>query len=207
MHNNLQDKSYLPTSEFLRQVVRSKKSDSISIDEIKVSLNERGFGILMAIFALPLSIPIPYIPGLTTILAIPLLIFSTQLFIGIKYPWLPKWILKKTIKRSFIALLIIKSSPIMKRIEKVLRHRFESITQNGGARVIGFFALIFSLAIALPLPLTNLLPSFGILLMSFGMLGKDGIIVILGMLTGVSGLIITALVLLLGTKIVFGLFA
>ena len=115
-----------------------------------------------------------------------------------------KWILKKTIKRSFIALLIIKSSPIMKSIEKVLRHRFEGITQNTGARIIGFFALTFSLAIALPLPLTNLLPSFGILLMSFGMLGKDGLIAVIGILTGVTGLILTGLVVILGSKIVFG---
>ena len=202
---NLNDKSQLPTSEFLRQVVRSKKADSITIDEIKISLNERGFGILMTIFALPLSIPIPYIPGFTTLLAIPLLIFSAQLLLGIKYPWLPKWILKKTIKRSFIALLIIKSSPIMKKIETVLRHRLEAVTENTGARIIGLFAFLFSLAIALPLPLTNLLPSFGILLMSFGMLGKDGLIAIIGILTGVIGLILTALVLLLGTKIVFGI--
>ena len=202
---NLNDKSQLPTSEFLRQVVRSKKADSITIDEIKISLNERGFGILMTIFALPLSIPIPYIPGLTTLLAIPLLIFSVQLLLGIKYPWLPKWILKKTIKRSFIALFIIKSSPIMKKIETVLRHRLEAVTEDTGARIIGLFAFLFSLAIALPLPLTNLLPSFGILLMSFGMLGKDGLIAIIGMLTGVVGLILTALVLLLGTKIVFGI--
>ncbi len=202
---NLNDKSQLPTSEFLRQVVRSKKADSITVDEIKISLNERGFGILMTIFALPLSIPIPYIPGLTTILAIPLLIFSAQLLLGIKYPWLPKWILKKTIKRSFIALLILKSSPIMKRIEKVLTHRLESVTENTGARIIGLFAFMFSIAIALPLPLTNLLPSFGILLMSFGMLGKDGLIVIIGILTGTIGLVLTALVLLLGSKIVFGI--
>jgi hypothetical protein len=202
---NLNDKSQLPTSEFLRQVVRSKKADSITIDEIKISLNERGFGILMTIFALPLSIPIPYIPGLTTLLAIPLLIFSVQLLLGIKYPWLPKWILKKTIKRSFIALFIIKSSPIMKKIETVLRHRLEAVTEDTGARIIGLFAFLFSLAIALPLPLTNLLPSFGILLMSFGMLGKDGLIAIIGMLTGIVGLILTALVLLLGTKIVFGI--
>ena len=204
---HLNDKSQLPTSEFLRQVVRSKKADAITVDEIKVSLNERGFGILMTIFALPLSIPIPYIPGLTTILALPLLIFSSQLLLGIKYPWLPKWILKKTIKRSFIALLIIKSSPIMKKIEKILRHRLEAVTEDTGARIIGFFAFLFSLAIALPLPLTNLLPSFGILLMSFGMLGKDGLIAIIGILTGVIGLILTALVLLLGTKIVFGIFS
>ena len=203
---NSQEKPHIPTSEFLRQVVRSKKSDCISIDELKVSLHERGFGILMMVFSLPLLIPIPYIPGLTTILAIPLIIFSAQLFVGIKYPWLPKWILKKTIKRSFIALLIIKSSPIMKRIEKVLQNRYSCITQNTGARMLGLFALIFSLAIALPLPFTNLLPAFGIALMSFGMLGKDGIIALLGVLTGISGLVVTALVLLLGKKIVFGIF-
>lgn len=93
----------------------------------------------------------------------------------------------------------------MKRIERILQHRMMGLTQNSGARVIGFFALLFSLSIAVPLPFTNLIPAFAILLMSFGMLGKDGLIVLIGILAGITGFTITVLVLILGQKIVFGI--
>ena len=198
-------KKHLPTSDFIRNAIRSNNKDSITIDELKISLHERGFGILMMFFSLPLSIPIPYIPGLTTILSLPLIIFSFQLILGMEYPWLPKWLLKKSIKRSFIAYLIIKSSPLLKKIEKILKHRLEFLTYDIGARIIGIFAFVFAIAIAVPLPFTNFIPAIGILLMSFGMLGKDGLITIIGALIGIIGLIVTFLILFLGKKIVFGI--
>ena len=45
------DKKKLSTSEFLDHVIKAKTSNRISIDELKISLHERGFGILLIIFA------------------------------------------------------------------------------------------------------------------------------------------------------------
>jgi len=72
-HNNRSS-----TSEFLRNVVRANKSDRITIDELKTTMHERGFGILLIAFSLPLAVPLPYIPGVTTILAIPLFFFLVK---------------------------------------------------------------------------------------------------------------------------------
>ena len=70
------DKKQRAASDVLEGVVKDSVGDYISFREIKLALHERGFGLLMLFFALPLSIPLPVPPGLTAIPAIPLILFS-----------------------------------------------------------------------------------------------------------------------------------
>lgn len=78
-------------SEILQEVADTGNTNSnkVTLFEIKTSLQERGFGILIIIFSLPLSVPIPVPPGYTTILSIPLILFSLQLLLGFHSPWMP----------------------------------------------------------------------------------------------------------------------
>lgn len=198
------DNNKLSTSDFLHKVVRSRRSNRISIDELRVSLHERGFGILLIIFALPVSIPIPYIPGVTTFFALPLLFLSVQMLFGKEFPWLPKWIAKRSIKRSSLAFMIMKSSPLLKKIERLLKPRIPIFSSHYGSRTIGFFSVLFAISIALPLPFTNFIPALSIVIMALGLLSQDGITICLGILMGIVGIIFTAAVLILGKKIVIG---
>lgn len=184
-------------SEVLESVISKSKADFISLNEIKTALHERGFGLLMIIFAL-IMICMP--PGLTMAPAIPIIFFSLQMIIGKSSPWIPKWLGKKKIKRSTLAKLIVKTSPHLKKVEKLLRPRLSFAASATGEKVIGIFSLLFAISIAIPLPLTNFLPAIAIILMSLGMMSKDGVPIIIGILTGVVGTIVTIIVLLFGKQ-------
>ena len=88
------------TSELLQLIVVQNRSEKMSVGEIKNSLRERGFGILLALAVLPICLPIPVPPGYTTFFSIPLFIFSAQMMWGVKSPWLPGWINKKEISKK-----------------------------------------------------------------------------------------------------------
>jgi hypothetical protein len=195
-------KKSVPTSDFLHNVIRSKRTNRITIDELKISLHERGFGILLIFFALPVSIPAPYIPGTTTVFAIPLIFLSFQMMLGFDSPWLPKWILKKSIKRSHLGFFVIKSSPILRKIEKLLKPRILFMSSHQGAKAIGLISLISAISIALPLPFTNFVPAIGVLVMSLGLLSRDGLIILIGILISLLGLAFSASVFIFGAKLV-----
>ncbi len=127
------------TSDLLEDVVERNQNDTISVDELKTSLNERGFGVLMAICALPLCIPFPAPPGYTTIFSVPLFILAVQMIVGKDYPWLPKWILKKQIKRSKLAYIVEKAFPMLRKIEKLLKPRMINGNIESWEKLIGFF--------------------------------------------------------------------
>ncbi len=185
------------TSELLETVVVVYRSDTVTVGEIKNSLHERGFGVLLAIAALPLCLPVPVPPGYTTFFAIPLFIFSVQMIIGMQAPWLPAWIEKKKIKRTSLEKLIAKASPWLKKIEKKLQPRLTYISVHTWERIIGIFSFVFALSISLPIPLTNFPPGWGILIMSLGLLSKDGITILIGMIVGTIGVGITMIILVL----------
>jgi hypothetical protein len=190
-------KKHRTASEILEDIVDQCKEDSLSFDELKKSLHERGFGLLMILFSLILAM-LP--PGLSAIPAVPIFIFSLQMIAGADYPWLPKWLEEKRITRKNLSLIVDKSSPYLKKLEKFLQPRLTFASSPLGERIVGIFALVFSSSILIPLPLTNFFPALGVALMSLGLLGKDGLLVILGMIIGTAGVAFTISMLFFGQQ-------
>ncbi len=186
-----------PTSDFLAVVVVENKNEAMTVGEIKNALHERGFGILMAIAAFPICIPLPVPPGYTTIFSIPLFIFSVQMVLGMQAPWLPAWIEKRYIKRSVLAKIITKANPWLKKIENRMQPRMTYISVHTWERIIGIFSFVFALAVALPIPLVNFPPGLGILVMSLGLLNRDGVTILIGMIIGTIGIGITMIILVM----------
>ena len=191
----------IKTSRILEQFEKVEQHDDrISLAEINASLHSNGFGVLMIFFALPMSVPlIP--PGITTILALPLLFLSFQLFIGIESPWLPNWIGKRSLKRTTLAYIIDKTNPFLRKLESFSRPRLKFLSYSIGQKIIALVIFIDAVSIAIPLPMTNLIPSLGVTIMSMGILNNDGIAILVGFFVSAVGISITLLILIVGPVI------
>ena len=196
-------------SDILKEVADTNNNDSdkVTLFDIKTALHERGFGILIIIFSLPLSVPIPVPPGYTTILSIPLILFSLQLLFGFDSPWMPNWLERKSFQRSTLALVVEKTSPILKKIEKFMKPRMSFIFRGPGENILAFIMLLCALSIAIPLPLTNFIPAIGTTLISLGIMSKDGFLSIIGVLVSLCGLLLTLVVIVKGPQLIFGAFS
>jgi len=193
-------------SDILKEVADTNNNDNdkVTLFDIKTALHERGFGILMIIFSLPLSVPIPVPPGYTTILSIPLILFSLQLLFGFDSPWIPNWLERKSFQRSTLALVVEKTSPTLKKIEKFMKPRMSFIFLGPGEKILAFMMLLCAIIIALPLPFTHFLPAIGITLISLGIMGKDGFLSTLGVLFSFCALLVTLIVIVKGPKLIAG---
>lgn len=198
----------IPASQLLKELVDKKKlTKTISFGEINEHLNERGFALLMILFSFPMAIPLPYPPGFTTILGLPLLFFSIQMLLGMEKPSLPDWIAKKTIQTSHLVFAIDKSSKYFIKLERLLKPRLAYFSSIHGEKLIGFVSMLCSISIALPIIFGNAVPSAGIFIMALGLLGKDGLVIIIGIITSIIGLFIASLIVYLffyGAKMATG---
>ncbi|WCR59146.1 MAG: hypothetical protein PG978_000560 [Wolbachia endosymbiont of Ctenocephalides felis wCfeF] len=196
-------------SDILKEVAdtNNANSDKVTLFDIKTALHERGFGILIIIFSLPLSVPIPVPPGYTTILSIPLILFSLQLLFGFDSPWMPHWLERKSFQRSTLALVVEKTSPALRKIEKFMKPRMSFIFCGPGEKILAFIMLLCALSIAIPLPLTNFIPAIGTTLISLGIMSKDGLLSILGVLMSLCGLLLTVVVIVKGPQLILGAFS
>lgn len=189
------------TTKVIEDVVNQSSADRIPISHLVDAMQAIGFGLAMMIFAFGIIIPLP--PPFPSIIALPLVIFSFQMMIGYSSPKLPKKFAKLSVKRSVLAMLVQRSAPYIRKVELILKPRWHFMTTPKAERFIGFFTMIFSAFIVMPMPLSNFIPGLGILIISFGLLQKDGLAVICGIAVGVIGMAISVTAVLLGVEALY----
>ena len=154
----------------------SQKGKDITIADILGTLKGRGIALLMAVFSVPAAMPVPA-PILATILGIPLVLLTLQLFLGKKSAWLPERIKTKQVPSDILE----SASKWLKRLEFFLHPRLGFLVNRF---MISIFCLIFAIVMMFPVPLTNTVPAFAILLIALGLFERDGLFVIGGMFVG-----------------------
>ena len=166
------------TSDLLRQAIAGISAPVITLGEILALLEDRSFGLLMLIFALPGCIPGP--PALTSVFGIPLIIFSWQVMMGHHKPWLPGRFARASVQRTHLETMATKSAPALKWLETLCKPRMEVVERGNVERMLGLLLLILSVTLTIPLPGTNLFPSLAVAIISIGMLEKDGLVILGG---------------------------
>jgi hypothetical protein len=173
-----------PISQLLQDFLITLTAEPVSFDALLEAFHERGFGILLLIFALPMALPIPVPPGINIILASPLVFLTAQQMIGRHTVWFPQWLRRKKLASDTIRGLFGGSIPFLLKLEFLTRPRLEFLTQSLAQKVTGFLGLIMALTVLVPLPLTNTVPSLGIAVMAIGILMRDGLAVLAGATIG-----------------------
>ena len=189
------------TTEILEDVVKKTTADKISVSDLIIAMDAGGFGLIMTIFSLPIIIPLP--PPFPSLISIPMVIFSFQMMVGYKSPRLPKKLSNLSVSRNVLAMMVEKSAPYIRKAESFVRPRLSMLSSDWFRKIIGFFCFAFSMSVLLPLPLSNFIPGMGVLIASFGLLGRDGVIILSGLLIGCIGIAITATAVFLGVEALY----
>lgn len=175
--------------------VHLQTMEAVCLSDILDAFHERGFGVFLFFLALPMGLPIPVPPGVNVLLAMPLILLTAQQAYGAKRPWFPKKMRYKSLSAARLRMMIGAAIPLIHKVEYLLRPRLAWVTHGVCSYVIGVAGLLMALSICVPLPLTNTVPSFGIALMAAGVLMRDGLAVLIGMITGLAWV---AVLLILG---------
>jgi hypothetical protein len=168
------------TSDILHDVV-GFHGETVSIRDLSAQLGDRGFGLMLLLFSLPNTIPLP-IPGISTLTSLPLIFFAAQLCLGKERIWLPHWLADRQIPMSSLRLFIQKSLPWLKKLEKLVKPRLDKITTRRFERFAGALMLVLALLIALPIPLGNLPLGIAMAVLSLAIIERDGFVMITGWL-------------------------
>lgn len=173
-------------SSLLLSFAENFSNERVRARDITESLGQRSFGFILLIFALPNSLPIIGIPGVSTITGLPMLFVAVQMALGHQRVYLPHWIADSSLPTASFQALIRKVCPWLRRIEKLMKPRIAILTQGSAERWLGAFCVLLAFLLALPIPLGNLLPALGILFIALGLIERDGVCVLVGMGIGIA---------------------
>ncbi|MGR3493051.1 MAG: exopolysaccharide biosynthesis protein [Shimia sp.] len=174
----------LPASERLAGLADAARGDSVTLNWILAQLGERAFGVFLLILALPCCIPFLY--GVPQVVSVPLMFVAGQLALGRTYPWLPARLGAREIKVAALSSLAARAGPWLKRIEIVSRPRLTMLTGAPFDRIVGTALVLFAASILLPIPLTNTVPGAAVVIVAAGLLQRDGLLVLGGLVLGTA---------------------
>ena len=183
------------TSQLLHDFLASHSEPRISLGALRDALGDRGFGVLLFIFALPNLVPVN-IPLLSAVLGLPLVLLAAQLSYGRHKPWFPDWLTAQSFPRQGFSNVVLRALPFLERTERLLRPRLTMLLSWTGERVIGVAILILALVLTLPIPFANWLPACAISIIALAILEKDGLAVLVGIAVGVVSVLVAATVVI-----------
>jgi hypothetical protein len=162
------------------------KDKALTLAELKQALKGRGSAILLILLALPFCFIA--IPGLSMPFGVAICLIGACLAIGCE-PWLPHFIMHRRLSTARSAQLLTGAIKVTRQLEKFVRPRLAFLHAGPGMlRLIGLGIVIASLGLMLPLPIpfSNSIPAWAVVLLAIGMMEKDGLCVLLGHLTAMG---------------------
>jgi hypothetical protein len=183
--------------------MRASANERVKLADIVAELGERAFGVAMLLFSLPNAVGIGVIPGISTLFGVPQIILALQMLAGFERPWLPVWLLEKSIARADFERMIDRGLPILIRVERYLKPRAAALTGPLVERLMGLVFLVLAAVVSLPIPLGNQPPAVAMAVVALGLTARDGVFVAAGCVMGVVAVAIASLVVLGGAAVIW----
>jgi hypothetical protein len=143
------------------------------------------------------------IPGLSTVFGIPQIFVSLQMILGRPRPWLPAFVLDRSIAMKDFRTMVERAEPHLARIERLLRPRLAIMSSTLVERLLGILFLLLSVVVSLPIPFANQPPAVAQGLISLGLIERDGAVVTAGI---VASAIAVAIAIAVGGGILAGIY-
>lgn len=173
-------------SQLLTRIVAEPPPDGrLTLADLMARAGRRGPAFLMLLLCL-MSMIFSIVPGFSTVVGLPLLLLSGQMALGRRKLGLPGWLGRRSFDHTVLAQGMYKRLAWVHRAERIVRPRLKLFCSRGFLRVVGLTGVICSLVLSLPIPLMNFPPTFAIFLMALGVLGKDGLMVLVGLLVALA---------------------
>lgn len=161
-----------------------------TLGAVLAGLGDRSFGWLIMIFALVNLLPMPI--GGTLVTAIPLVIVTLQMALGLHSVRLPGRLTRWPVNRKAFQRRVLWLGPVIRQIERVVRRRVEFVFAPQAERLLGIWLLCVSVVLFLPIPLSGYLPAFALFLSGVGLVERDGVVTLVGAGLGLVAMAVTA---------------
>lgn len=178
-----------PLSQMLRELAERQDQEKVTIRCIREALADRSFATFLILTCLINLLPFP--PGTTIVLGVPIVIVAVQMVVGAKTIWLPDFFLRMSLSQKAFHKMTTRIIPGLEKIERWVKPRnwpFSSAKQ--AERIIGVWALILGIAVVIPIPFGNWLPAFACAICGAALSERDGKLLAIGVVTGILSIII-----------------
>lgn len=166
---------HLRFSQDLESLLKLLADKPLTLSDILTETQERGFSLVIGLLVLPFLFPMP--PGIAGPLGLACLVLAIQMAVGRRSPWLPRRIAQFQFPTWLVSTLLTNLRRTTTLLEKFVRPRLRRIAESQHAwQLNGICIAWLAILLMLPIPLTNPIPTIGILLLAVATLEEDGLL-------------------------------
>ncbi|HRV76052.1 MAG: exopolysaccharide biosynthesis protein [Candidatus Nomurabacteria bacterium] len=172
-----------------------KSDNTKSLLELDTFFGDKTFAILFMFMMAASALPIPT-GGVTDVFAIITVLFSAQLILGRKNLWLPKRWRKMKLNKLFLNKLLPGLVKLIRWLEKYSNPRLSWVFKGRLSDILlGLSVAVLAIATIAAPPFSGLdtIPALGVVIISAGIVLKDGLMTLIGWTIGASGILIQLL--------------
>lgn len=168
-------------SSQLGRLAAQFKDRPVRLGDLADVLQLRGYNALLIFLAFPFVTPIP-LPGFSTVFGLVIALLGVRMMLAQK-PWLPTRLTARELPTRFLPKLLLAASRGFGKLEKLLKPRlfypeYPAAYQRASGAIVAVCGLL--LLLPLPVPFSNALPAFTIILLAAAGLERDGAVFIAG---------------------------
>jgi len=176
-------------SESLKGLLHGEGERAPTLGEIVKLLENKGFGLLFIILALPSALPVPA-AGYSTPFGIVIFLLGWQLLAGRSSPWVPPRLQQIRMSRKMTERVSGGGTHFFSKLERLVRPRLQWLHTGLGRIALALLIMLMALLMCLPIPTTNTFPAIVIFLVGVSLAEEDGLF---GLGAALAGLLAVAI--------------
>ncbi|WP_334178214.1 exopolysaccharide biosynthesis protein [Pseudoxanthomonas sp.] len=171
------------TATLLDGFAAGDPDEILRLGDLLKDFGPAAFGMLLFIGVLPAFIPVPGVGG--AIGGPMVILVGVQLLLGLRKVWLPAFLARRGPHRSAMIRFRQRMAPWLRRLEKLVRPRMGGFVDNRIAlSFTGLLLVLLGILLALPIPFTNYVFGFLLLLFALALLERDGALLLVAWAIG-----------------------
>jgi hypothetical protein len=176
------------TSQLLREILtKNPRVKNFTVQQIVDAIGERRIGTSLMFFSIPGMLPVP---GTSNLVGLPASLVAGHMIAGKTEIKLPEFILQRSVPRRSLTVAIHAILPVLERVEKAVKPRHRWASHPATHRALGVLVFLLALVIAFPNAGFNIAHAASIFIISLGMVERDGLAILLGVVAGIASLVL-----------------
>lgn len=182
-----------PIVQRLRDAAAAIQDERVSMRAMAQAHGPEAQGTLLLLLAMPCLLPVP---GVGTVLGLGMAALAVAMWRGHGAPCLPQRVAALELPRHWAQRVLVGLASVYALAGRYARARLSHLAMSGRRSATALAVGLMAAIVVLPIPFGNLLPAVALVLIGLGLVFRDGLAVILGLLmSGVAMVATTGLLL------------
>ena len=183
-----------PIVQRLRDAAAAIQEERVSMRMMAQAHGPDAHATLLLLLAIPCLLPVP---GVGTVLGVGMAALAVAMWRGHCAPCLPQRVAELELPRRWAQRVLVGLASAYALAGRYARTRLSHVAFAGRRSVTALAVGLMAAIVVMPIPFGNLLPAVALVLMGLGLVFRDGLAVILGLLMSVVALVVTTGLLLM----------